>query len=143
MLKPEIIAAAQSSQRKWGVFTSIALAQYALESGWGKHVSGRHNYFGMKARKADTDFSLCTTHEFIKGRMVEVKCAFRNFPTEEASFDAHGKLLATADCYWQARKAQTYADYAQALTGVYATDPHYGAKLIDIIERSGLAKYDL
>ena len=41
---PYIIASAQASQRKWRVPASVTIAQWALESGWGAHQSGKFNY---------------------------------------------------------------------------------------------------
>jgi flagellum-specific peptidoglycan hydrolase FlgJ len=43
------IAAARASHKKWGILASISLAQWALESAWGKRTSGPFNYFGMMA----------------------------------------------------------------------------------------------
>jgi len=49
-LPPDIIAAAQSSQQKWGIPASVTIAQWALESGWGKYMPpDSNNPFGIKA----------------------------------------------------------------------------------------------
>lgn len=140
-LSPDIIRAAQNSMRKWKVPASISLAQFALESAWGTKTSGTHNYFGMKAKKGEPGI-VCRTHEFFKGQMVETSANFRCFASPEEAFEAHAQLLATAPCYHKARSCLDYQSYAHALTGVYATDPHYGDKLVDLIERSKLAQYD-
>ena len=142
-LAQEITEAAQASRRKWCVPASVTLAQFGLESGWGKKVTGTFNFFGIKARTGD-QFTLCPTHEVINGKSVSVNAPFKNFSSYEDAFDYHGQLLATHDAY---RHAMSLADhpeaFANALTGVYATDPQYGAKLIEIMRGSGLEKYDV
>ena len=59
------------------------------------------------------------------------------------AFDDHGRLLATAPVYKDAMKeANNPEAFADALTGVYATDPKYGFTLNWVIENYGLSQYD-
>jgi flagellum-specific peptidoglycan hydrolase FlgJ len=51
--------------------------------------------------------------------------------------------LATAPAYKDAMKqANNPEAFADALTGIYATDPNYGFTLNWVIENYGLAQYD-
>ena len=44
----EDIQLAQKVQDTYGVPASVTLAQYALESGYGKSTVGKNNYFNIK-----------------------------------------------------------------------------------------------
>jgi len=151
---PDIIAAAQASQAKWGIPASVILAQWALESEWGAKVSGKCNFGGIKAKVKDDVFpyvpgtplepaTLCPTHEDFQGKRVPCKAWFKDFDSPEAYFDRHGKLLATGKPYAKARALLPDPDkFAAALTGVYATGAGYGGILRDIMRGSNLYRFD-
>lgn len=142
-LSQEVIEAAQSSQRRWKIFSSLSLAQYGLESAWGQKMSGKNNPFGEKAT-ADQPGTEVVTHEVnTKGERYEITAKFRDFDSIEEAFNAHGQLLATDPRYHACLEANTPEAAARALTGVYATDPNYGNILVRIIDGSGLKKYDI
>jgi flagellum-specific peptidoglycan hydrolase FlgJ len=141
----DVIAAAQNAERTWGIPASVSLAQWALESGWGKHMPpGSNNCFGMKARVGKGDKLVTVpTREVIGGRSVVVNAPFRVFATIADAFLAHGELLARAPVYAGARAHLPDAiAFAMALTGVYATDPKYGQLLLSIIRGSSMLQYD-
>jgi hypothetical protein len=107
-------------------------AQWALESAWGKHVSGTHNYFGLKGAGTNVN-----TQEFINGQWVTINAGFINFPD-----------LYTSVCYLVDRWYKDYSRYqgvnraksrnecAHLLVKEgYATDPDYATKLIQIMDR--------
>lgn len=144
-----IIAAAQASQKKWRIPASISIAQWALESGWGKYDLGVYNYFGMKAPvdasgKPTVPFVTKRTREVnSKGQAYFIDAPFRAFTSPADAFDAHGKLLATAKVYAGPREKLPDANaFADALTGIYATDPTYGTQLKAIMRGSNLYQYD-
>ena len=57
------------------------------------------------------------------------------------AFDQHGRLLATAHPH--ARTLANDSDaFADALNGVYATDPNYGTVLKRIMKSHNLYQYD-
>ena len=59
------------------------------------------------------------------------------------AFDEHGRLLATASVYRNAMNQKDNPEaFADALTGVYATDPNYGFTLKWVMEHYGLTQYD-
>ena len=139
---PDVIAAAKAAMAKWKIPASITIAQWALESGWGKHTSAPHNYFGMKALLGQKSVTV-PTREVYHGHSVTVQAAFRSFDSDAEAFDAHAKLLATAGVYAHARAALPNAiAFGHALTGTYATDPKYGDLLQSIINGSKLLQYD-
>jgi flagellum-specific peptidoglycan hydrolase FlgJ len=134
----EAMAAAKASQDKYGIPASVTLAQFALESGNGAHMpAGSNNPFGIKAKPGQA-YVEAQTNEFINGKMQRVTQRFAKFDSLADAFDAHAKLLATASPYAAARAhADDPRAFANALTGTYATDPMYGAKLNAIMARNG------
>jgi hypothetical protein len=113
-------------------FPECVCAQWALESGWGKHTSGKNNYFGLKGSG-----STVSTQEFINGQWITIKAGFLDFPD-----------LATCVTYLVDRwykdfgrfkgvnRAQSRNECAQLLVKEgYATDPDYAIKLIQIMDR--------
>lgn len=131
---PEAIAAANAAQDKYGVPAAVTLAQYQLESGNGAHMpAGSNNPFGIKA-KAGQPYVEAMTTEVINGKSERVMQRFAKFDSLQDAFEAHAKLLATGGAYANARAHSDDPNaYADALTGKYATDPQYGAKLRAII----------
>ncbi len=67
------------------------------------------------------------THEVVGGERIAIVARFRKFDTLAEAFDQHGKLIATNQVYARAMALTADPDaFADALTGVYATDPQYG-----------------
>ncbi len=152
---PAAIAAAQAAQKAWAIPASISLAQFGLESGWGAHMPpGTLNPFGIKARKdaaghyIDPIAGEALTREVVRGadgkdHDVIIHAAFRKFDSLAQAFDVHARLLATGTPYAHARSLLPDVEaFVKALTGVYATDPHYGAALTAIIRGGNLTQYD-
>lgn len=137
------IIAAQTAQEQWRVPASVSLAQWCLESNYGKAMPpGSNNPFGIKAA-AGQPYVTTRTHEYIHGRYVAVDAKFAKFASLNAAFLAHAQLLATHHAYSLAMSHTNDPDaFADALTGVYATDPHYGAKLVMIMHTHDLQQYD-
>ncbi|WP_431068205.1 glycoside hydrolase family 73 protein [Ralstonia holmesii] len=127
---PTAVDAALATQAKYGVPAAVTLGQYGLESSFGKRMpAGSNNPFGIKAT-AGQPYVEAETTEVINGVSQRVKQRFAKFDSLADAFDAHGRLLATGKAYEEARKhTDDPAAYAAALTGKYATDPQYGAKL--------------
>lgn len=139
----DILDAAEAAERKWHVPASVSLAQWAVESAFGRHMpKGSLNPFGIKAMAGHPSVP-ARTREVIHGRSVMMTCRFRKFSSIAEAFDAHAELLATHEAY---RGAMAHAHdpdaFAEALTGVYATDPHYGPVLIAMMHVHDLYQYD-
>jgi len=140
---PDIIAAAREAQRKWKIPASISLAQWAVESGWGKHMPpGSNNPFGMKARPGDPFVTVRTREQDRDGHDYFIQAAFRKFTSIADAFDAHGALL-NKPVYAKAREALPDPDkFADALTGVYASDRGYGKALKAVMHGSNFYQYN-
>lgn len=129
-----LMAAAKAAGAK---FPELVAAQWALESGWGKHTSGKNNFFGLKGSGTKT-----TTQEVVNGQTITINAEFLDFPT----LDACVKYL--VDRWYQDWKgykgvnhAETRDDAAKALVGQgYATDPDYTEKLIKIMNEKSPEK---
>lgn len=124
------------------IWPSVTLAQWALESNYGKNMpAGSNNPFGIKAVAGQPSVSAMTT-EVLSGKTVKMKQPFRKFADLEAAFSAHNRLLATSKYYAAARLSRYSQDFMNALTGVYATDPYYGDKLMQIAGKYNLYRFD-
>lgn len=125
--------------------TPVTVAQFLLESDWGRRGMGEaNNFFGIKARAGEPSVTLETT-EFVNGKPVKVPQQFRRYDSMADSFADHARLIVDrATSSGQKIYASALAHpndpiaFARALTGVYATDPQYGDKLIAIMRDRGL-----
>jgi flagellum-specific peptidoglycan hydrolase FlgJ len=135
---------AMDSQRKYGVPASVTIAQAIDESGWGQSLLATkdHNLFGIKGTgPAGSD--LLPTQEFTGGRLVATSAPFRIYHNVGQSIEAHGKLLANSEYFTNAMSQRRSPNaFAAALTGIYATDPAYGAKLVELMQRYDLYRFD-
>jgi flagellum-specific peptidoglycan hydrolase FlgJ len=139
-----IAPGAMATQAKYGVPAAVTIAQAIEESGWGQSglAVNDHNLFGIKGTGPAGSDSL-PTQEFQNGQMVTRIAIFRVYHNFAESIDDHGRLLATSGYYRQAMaERQAPNKFAQSLTGVYATDPDYGSKLISLMQQYDLYRYD-
>ena len=140
----EVAAGAMASQRRYGVPASVTIAQAIDESGWGQSVlaTSDRNLFGIKGT-GPAGFDVQPTQEVINGSVVSTSASFRVYRTVAESIDAHGRLLARSGYYAAAMSMRHDPNaFAAALTGVYATDPGYGAKLVQLMQQYHLYRYD-
>ena len=138
-----VIQAAVASLQAWKVPASVTLAQWALESNWGKAMpAGSNNPFGIKAAAGQASVD-ATTLEVIQGKTITIVGGFRKFASLTEAFDQHGRLLATASPYKNVMTHISDPDaFADALTFVYATAPNYGTVLKKIMKQYNLYQYD-
>lgn len=139
----DVISAAQASQAKWKIPAAVTLAQWAIESNFGRAMpSGSNNPFGIKA-VGGQPYVEAHTHEVVHGKTITIVAKFRKFASINDAFDEHGRLLATDKHYVHARTVARDPDaFADALTGVYATAPNYGAILKRTMKSFNLYQYD-
>ena len=142
-----VIQAAQSAQRAYvEIFASVALAQWADESAYGQHMPfGSNNPFGIKAIPG-TPFVTAMTHETLHGRYVRIPQHFAAFPSLEAAFLAHAKLLATSGYYIKARHDKNPKQFAFDLEPHYATGipgHPYSEIIIGLMNAHDLYQYDV
>lgn len=140
----QVAPGAVATQRRFGVPASVTIAQAIDESGWGHSylATQDHNLFGIKGTgPAGSD--LQPAQEYQSGQLVTRTSAFRVYRNAAESIADHGRLLATSGYYQRAMALRHDPNaFAASLTGVYATDPGYGAKLIDLMRRYDLYRYD-
>jgi len=118
-------------------YPEVVAAQWALESGNGKHVSGENNYFGLKGQGSEVN-----TKEFLNEKWIEIKDKFIDFPDLYSAvnylvtkwYKDYKTWKGINNCKtWEA------ACYQLQKEG-YATDPLYGEKLIEIIKSKNKIK---
>lgn len=136
--------AAQKSAPKYGLYPSVALAQAALESEYGKSRLSfdYHNYFGIKAHDGIRSVHLKTT-EYVNGNKITISDGFCVYQNPYESFEDYAHLLGTSKTYTKVREATSPAEAARAIQASgYATDPYYANKIISLINQYNLSKYD-
>jgi flagellum-specific peptidoglycan hydrolase FlgJ len=141
----QVAPGAVAAQRRYGVPAAVTIAQAIDESGWGQSTLATedHNLFGIKGTgPAGSDAQ--PSQEYHDGQLVTRTAPFRVYNDVAESIDDHGRLLATSEYYRQPMAdRQDPNAFAAALTGVYATDPDYGAKLIRLMRQYNLYRYDI
>jgi peptidoglycan hydrolase-like protein with peptidoglycan-binding domain len=156
------LPSARKSEAVYRVPALVTLGQAALESGWGERAP-RFNFFGIKARATDPEDTrqLLRTKEVLShpnakfpevisvtpradGRYdYVVRDWFRAYPSAEAAFDSHGRLLSAKKTYAGAFAFvhDPYAFAAEIARAGYATGPTYTQVLhsvMRLIEKTGL-----
>lgn len=111
-------------------YPELVAAQWALESGWGEHLSGKNNFFGLKGSG-----TTCETTEVFDGETVTVYDGFLDFETPEACVQYLVDRWYKDFKHWKGvNRAKSHALAAEQLQlQGYATDPGYAEKLIQII----------
>lgn len=140
----DVAPGALDSQRRYGVPAAVTIAQAIDESGWGRSdlAAHAHNLFGIKGT-GPAGHQILATLEYEHGQRVRRQASFRAYHTVAESIADHGRLLATSHYYRQAMADRHDPNaFAAALTGVYATDPGYGANLIRLMRHYDLYRYD-
>jgi len=143
IIDTRVVAAAQAANAKWKVPASVSLAQWIVESGGGKHEPpGSNNPFGIKAVAGQPSVE-ALTREFIHGRFVSCYAKFAKFASLADAFNAHARLIATHPAYAHAMRAEEAEEFAERLTGIYATQPGYGDMLVKVMREYNLEHYDV
>lgn len=131
---------AKDNMIKTGIPASITLGQAILESGAGTGPLSiqANNHFGIKCHKEWTGPSIKYTDD------EENEC-FRKYDDPSGSFRDHSYFLTSRPRYAELFQfgKDDYKSWAYGLKAAgYATDPKYPDKLIGLIERYQLGKYD-
>jgi flagellum-specific peptidoglycan hydrolase FlgJ len=143
-----IAEAAVESADQTGVPASVTIAQAILESYWGSSrlATEANNYFGIKAqtRNGSAGAIRFDVWEVIGGRNVMQSQAFRAYTTIAESFVDHGLFFVENGRYSAAMAARNDArQFAREVNRAgYATDPAYASKLIGLMDRYDLYRYD-
>lgn len=140
--------AAIETQKTYGIFASIAIAQAILESGWGTSTLAQqyNNLFGIKAlRDWNGPVANIDTKEWTGNGIVTVKQPFRIYNSYAESILDHAKFL-KAEWYIEAGvfTATNCKEQINAIVaGGYTSDPNYIDKILKLIEKYNLKKYDM
>jgi flagellum-specific peptidoglycan hydrolase FlgJ len=131
---------AKQNMKLHGVPASITLAQGILESGAGKGklALSANNHFGIKCHKGWTGDSVKHDDD------AEQEC-FRKYEQPQESYKDHSLFLTSRPRYASLFKLDKgdYQSWAKGLKAAgYATDVKYPDKLIGLIERFELYKFD-
>ena len=135
---------AVAAQQRFGVPASVTIAQAIEESAWGQSslAARYHNLFGIKGTGPAGSVTL-PTQEYENGGWVTIDARFAVYRNDAESIAGHAELLATSGYYARAMADRAYPDaFANNLTGVYATDPDYGANLIALMKLYNLYQFD-
>jgi flagellum-specific peptidoglycan hydrolase FlgJ len=152
--------AAVTASKATGIPPELLVAQWAVESGWGKHAPG-NNCFGIKQYKGAHGRQLLRTREWFtdpqllaflamgdgrtatptgqaKGDRREYSCQdwFATFPTLEACFERRAALFRVGRYKPFADQYDKDGDVAALIRGIapiYATDPMYAGALLRVI----------
>ena len=139
-----IAPGAVAAQQRYGVPASVTIAQAIEESAWGQSslAARYHNLFGIKGSGPAGSVTL-PTQEYENGSWVTIDAQFAVYHNDAESVADHAELLATSGYYTRAMADRAQPDaFANDLTGVYATDPDYGANLIALMKLYNLYQYD-
>jgi flagellum-specific peptidoglycan hydrolase FlgJ len=131
---------AKEEMLQYGIPASITLAQGILESGAGagELTLKANNHFGIKCHKGWEGDSVYHDDD-------ELGECFRKYTDPKYSYRDHSLFLTQRSRYQDLFKLRKddYKGWAKGLRKAgYATDPKYPEKLIGIIERYNLEKYD-
>lgn len=150
-----------SDMKKSGILASISLAQFILESGYGKSelAQNANNVFGMKKSLSGNTWSGSTwdgksvytkktKEDDGTGKLYTITADFRKYKDIETSIADHSAYLNGAKNGSKLRYAglKGCKDYKKAAKiikdGGYATSTTYVSKLCSIIEKWKLTQYD-
>ncbi len=133
---------AQKAAGKLGQDPHALIAQAALETGWGRHVTrhadgtSSHNLFNIKAdHRWSGDKVAVDTLEYEQGTVVKKRANFRAYDSFADSFNDYVEFLRASPRYEAALNCSgdggTYLSELQKAG--YATDPKYATKITSIM----------
>ncbi|MHA8138528.1 glycoside hydrolase family 73 protein [Lactobacillaceae bacterium Scapto_B20] len=130
-------------QSDYHVLPSIVVAQAILESEWGnsKLYQVGKNPFGIKGEYKGQSVSYDTA-EYVNGKKITVVAKFRKYPDLKAAIADHDKTIKLN--FIKESNVTSYVEAANLLQkNGYATDPSYAKKLIHVIKKYNLSRYDI
>ncbi|MCL9640763.1 amidase domain-containing protein [Lactococcus lactis] len=135
---------------KNNLYASIILAQAILESGSGQsNMSQQYfNIFNITGAYLGKSISF-KTEEFSGNTPFYIEQSFRIYSNYDQALDDYINLMIKGTTWnseiyagaWKSH-AKNYREAAEALQGIFATDPAYAQKLIELIQEYKLDAYD-
>lgn len=145
LIAPKIQA--ENQKRGNPIFTSVAIAQSILETGWGKSglMMKANAIYGIKAFEDWKGLVYSAyTNEVYNNYNVTIKASFRAYNTIEESIADYFDLITKSSRYRESLTATTPLECITAIkNGGYATDPDYINKIMSIINTNKLTLYDV
>lgn len=92
----EVCRIAVTLERETGCPAPELVAQWAVESQWGGHPAGQHNYFGIKRAARHKQWVTVATREVVHGQSILVHLEFADYASLEASCRDFAWLLTHA-----------------------------------------------
>ncbi|MBP2057411.1 hypothetical protein J2Z60_000575 [Lactobacillus colini] len=140
---------ATEASSKYGTYTSVMIAQAAVESGWGQSTLAQepnNNLFGIKGSYNGQSVSM-KTGEYGANGYYTTTADFRKYPSYTESFNDNGSLLRQQmGSYYSGAWVENAKNYQEAvqngLQGKYATAPNYASTLDSVIKANNLDQYD-
>lgn len=151
----------QESMKKTGMLASVGIAQFCLESGYGKTdlAEFANNLHGMKCSLSgntwknsvwdgESKYTKKTKEQTPSGQEYTVTADFRKYSCCEDSIADRaayfvGAMNGNKKRYPNINKQTDYKKAIQIIKdGVYATDINYVSKLVNLVERWKLYRYD-
>ena len=138
--------AAVAEYERFKILPSLTIAQAILESNWGRSMLSQkaYNYFGMKAGSGwkGATYSSKTQEQTPAGQAFTINADFRAYPYVQAGIRGYYVFLQ----YPRYANLKGVTDYKEACRLIkadgWATDVKYTDKLVSLIEKYGLTKYD-
>jgi mannosyl-glycoprotein endo-beta-N-acetylglucosaminidase len=141
----------QELAKRNDLYASIILAQAILESGYGKSMMSQKyfNIFNLTGNFNQQSIALHTLEYDAQGQAYQTTNFFRVYPNDDEALKDYLRLMVEGTTWnpllysgsWKSQ-APTYQAAAEALQGVYATDPNYAKLLIELIQEYHLDQYD-
>ena len=134
---------AVKAAKKLGVDSNVLMAQAALETGWGEHISrdeqgSSHNLFNIKSSSQWGGQSVkVTTLEYRDGVAQKEQANFRSYDSFEDSFNDYADFIMSNPRYEKALSCAADSEaYVQELQKAgYATDPDYAQKILQLLKQ--------
>jgi flagellum-specific peptidoglycan hydrolase FlgJ len=112
---------------------SVAIAQAAIETGYGRSNKLKNNIFGIKGKGIRA-----STYEVYNGRWVKIIANFQYFPTLTDAFNKHSEILHRYGAF-----GYDYEFWINRIVARgYATDPRYQYKIRFVIDKYQLHRLD-
>lgn len=144
----------QASEHDYHLFPSVTIAQAALESGWGtaKKMVAANAMFGVKVGKNAVKFGKAWhgaaykagTTEFYDGKnATRITDYFRQYDKIEDSICDYMDMLLHCERYRRAVDCRSPEESIKGIIeGGYATDPEYVSKIMSIVNKNNLTRFD-
>lgn len=131
---------AVQEMHKYGIPASISLAQGLVESRYGtsKLAVKNNNHFGMKCFSKKCGDGHCSN--FFDDHHKDF---FRKYKTPWESWRAHSQMLANGRYARLKKHGRNYKNWAYGLESLgYATDRTYAEKIIGVVQKYNLSRFD-